>query len=488
MAELPSGTVTFLFTDVEGSTRLAEAAAGAIRRGTGRASPNPARRVRGARRTGDRHAGRRVLRRLLARRRTRLWQRLMHNAALAEHAWPDGVELRVRMGLHTGEPSVGDEGYHGLGVHRAARIMAAGHGGQVLVSQATCSVLEDDELPGIAIRDLGQHPLKDLDRPERIYQLDIEGLPVEFPPLRTAEAPTAYTGRVDELEEAARAAFWRGRLRTRRRLIAAIGAVLLAAGLIALPRRRSRRLQHCERALTGRCERRRGGRSRDRQRRGRSDGRCDAESLRRRRGCHLGHEHRRRHRLENRPGDEERRADDPGRQQPERDHDGRTARSGLPTASAARVSRIDPKTNTRRAGDRRRQRPGRHRLRGRLDLGREHGRRHDHEDRRRERQTGRRRSPWPLTSSPFGAGTLWASAASRRTAWCGSTRPPERGADDPCRERPSGLGVRRWLRLGGEQPRRDGLADRPEHDFGQSRHPGRETARSPSPSGPTASG
>jgi class 3 adenylate cyclase len=60
-------------------------------------------------------------------------------------------------GIHTGEPSLGDERYHGLGVHRAARIMAAGHGGQVLLSQATCSVLEDDELPGIGLRDLGQH-------------------------------------------------------------------------------------------------------------------------------------------------------------------------------------------------------------------------------------------------------------------------------------------------------------------------------------------
>src|SRR5205807_3438396 len=121
--------------------------------------------------------------------------------ALAEHPWPDGVKCRVRMGIHTGEPSLGDEGYHGLGVHRAQRIMAAGHGGQTLLSQATCSMLEDDELPGIRLCDLGQHHLKDLDRPERIYQLDVDGLPVEFPPLRTAEAPTAYSGREAELEK-----------------------------------------------------------------------------------------------------------------------------------------------------------------------------------------------------------------------------------------------------------------------------------------------
>src|SRR5262245_37360484 len=96
------------------------------------------------------------------------------------------------MGLHTGEPVVSDEGrYHGLGVHRTARIMAAGHGGQVLASQATASVLADEELQGIALRDLGEHELKDLDRPERIYQLDVEGLPTEFAAIRTAGPPPA---------------------------------------------------------------------------------------------------------------------------------------------------------------------------------------------------------------------------------------------------------------------------------------------------------
>ena len=153
--------------------------------------------------------------------------------ALAEHAWPEGGECRVRMGMHTGEPSLGEEGYHGLGVHRAARIMAAGHGGQILLSQATCSVLEDDELPGISVRDLGQHRLKDLDRPEHIYQLDSEGRADDFPPLRTAEAPTAYAGREDELEQAAQAVARRARSRTRRWQVPAVAGVL-AAGLITL--------------------------------------------------------------------------------------------------------------------------------------------------------------------------------------------------------------------------------------------------------------
>ena len=104
--------------------------------------------------------------------------------ALSAHPWPEDASVRVRMGLHTGEPAVSEEGYHGLGVHRAARIMAAGHGGQVLLSQATAAVLADEELEGIDLRDLGEHQLKDMEQPERIYQLVISGLPNEFAVLR----------------------------------------------------------------------------------------------------------------------------------------------------------------------------------------------------------------------------------------------------------------------------------------------------------------
>jgi peptide/nickel transport system substrate-binding protein len=233
MAELPSGTVTFLFTDVEGSTRLLKQ----LRERYGQVLAEHRRILRAA---FDEHGGQEIDTQgdaFFVAFRKATDAALAAGAAqraLAEHAWPDGVECRVRMGMHTGEPSVGDEGYHGLGVHRAARIMAAGHGGQILLSQATCSVLEDDELPGISVRDLGRHRLKDLDRPEHIYQLDIDGLPSEFPPLRTAEAPTAYTGHEDELEQAARAVVWRARLRTRRWLAAAIAGFLVAGGLIAV--------------------------------------------------------------------------------------------------------------------------------------------------------------------------------------------------------------------------------------------------------------
>ena len=130
--------------------------------------------------------------------------------ALAEHEWPDGNEVRVRMGLHTGEPRPVEGGYVGLDVHHAARVMAAGHGGQVLVSAATRALLG----PTVELRDLGEHALKDLAGPQQLYQLELDGLPGEFPPLNTLDnrftslpsVPNAFVGRERELAEAARAA------------------------------------------------------------------------------------------------------------------------------------------------------------------------------------------------------------------------------------------------------------------------------------------
>jgi len=114
--------------------------------------------------------------------------------ALAAHSWPQDKGVRVRMGLHTGEPLISSTGYVGMDVHRAARIGDAGHGGQVLLSQATRELVIHDLPVGLTIRELGEHRLKDLKYPTPIYQLVIEGLPTEFPALRTkftgTEAPT----------------------------------------------------------------------------------------------------------------------------------------------------------------------------------------------------------------------------------------------------------------------------------------------------------
>ncbi|MFN2484595.1 MAG: adenylate/guanylate cyclase domain-containing protein [Candidatus Limnocylindria bacterium] len=208
--DLPTGTVTFLFTDVEGSTRLLQA--------LGRAFPSVL----------ERHH--RILRDAIARHRGRevstegdaffVVFRSAPDAvaaatdaqrALTAEAWPEGTALRVRMGIHTGEAVIGADNYVGLDVHRAARINAAGHGGQVLLSDST-RALVDAALPdGVRMRDLGEHRLKDLARPERLHQLVIEGLEGEFGTLRSLDAVpnnlptqlTSFLGRRAELAEIA---------------------------------------------------------------------------------------------------------------------------------------------------------------------------------------------------------------------------------------------------------------------------------------------
>jgi class 3 adenylate cyclase len=207
--ELPTGTVTFLFTDIEGSAQLVQ-------------------RLRDQ--WGDVHAAhRRLLREAFAaangrevdsqgdaffvafaRARDAVTAAAQGQRALAGHAWPDGARVRVRMGIHTGEPSLGEEGYLGLDVIRAARICSAGHGGQVLLSEATRALVAWDELDGITVIGLGEHRLKDLQQPEHVYQLVLAGLQTDFRPLRTGDAPgdepLPLSGREDELGAQAEAA------------------------------------------------------------------------------------------------------------------------------------------------------------------------------------------------------------------------------------------------------------------------------------------
>jgi len=180
---LPTGTVTFLFTDIEGSTQL-------LKRLGARYGELLAEHRRILRTAAQDHRGEEVDNQgdsfLFAFRRADEAATAAIDAqrALATHEWPETSDVRVRMGIHTAEPSSSDEGYYGLGVHRAARIMAAAHGGQMLVSLAASSVLEDAELDGAHLRDLGEYWLKDLDRPERLYQLEASGLQKIFPSRR----------------------------------------------------------------------------------------------------------------------------------------------------------------------------------------------------------------------------------------------------------------------------------------------------------------
>src|SRR5215469_4279664 len=206
MHDLPTGTVTFLFTDIEGSTRLLQ-------------------------QLGDRYAMvleecRRLLRATFqewnghevdtqgdaffvafARATDAVLAAVEVQRALAAHPWPDGVAVHVRMGLHTGEPQRSAEGYVGLDVHHAARIMSAGHGGQVLLSQSTRDLVEHALPEGVHLQDLGARRLKDLQQPSQLFQLVISGLSADFPPLGTLDSspnnlpvqPTPFLGREKEV-------------------------------------------------------------------------------------------------------------------------------------------------------------------------------------------------------------------------------------------------------------------------------------------------
>jgi predicted ATPase/class 3 adenylate cyclase/DNA-binding CsgD family transcriptional regulator len=185
MAELPSGTVTFLFTDIEGSTRL-------LNQLGERYEAVLLDQQRILRDAFTAHHGQEVDTQgessFVAFRRAKdaVAAAVEAQRKLAAHSWPEGVQVNVRMGLHTSEPRLGGERYFGIGVHRAARISSAGHGSQVLLSNATCELVADDLPSGVGLRELGTYGLRDVDRPERLFQLQIDGLPSEFPPLKVA--------------------------------------------------------------------------------------------------------------------------------------------------------------------------------------------------------------------------------------------------------------------------------------------------------------
>jgi class 3 adenylate cyclase len=183
MEALPRGTVTFLFTDIEGSTELTR------RLGAGFGDVRAAHR-RLVRDAVAAHAGHEIdtegdgFFAAFDRASDAVTAAVAAQCALVAATWPEGVSVAVRMGLHTAEPYLHADGYIGVGVSRAARICAAAQGGQILLSHATAGVVEDLDLPGLRLRDLGQYRLKDIQRPQRLVQVDVDGLPTEFGPLR----------------------------------------------------------------------------------------------------------------------------------------------------------------------------------------------------------------------------------------------------------------------------------------------------------------
>ncbi len=211
MKNLPTGTVTFLFTDIEGSTRLLQ-------------------------HLGDRYADvlathHRLLRTAIQgahgqvvdiqgdavfaafpRAKDALLAAVVAQRAVQRHSWPDGITPKVRIGLHTGEPVTGETGYVGMDVHRAARIAAAGHGGETLLSDTTHALVAKDLPDGVSLRDLGEHRLKDLAHPHRLFQVLAPDLPADFPSPRSLDAHphnlpiqlTSFVGRVREITEVRR--------------------------------------------------------------------------------------------------------------------------------------------------------------------------------------------------------------------------------------------------------------------------------------------
>ena len=186
MTELPSGTVTFLFTDIEGSTRLERQ----LREGYGDVLGEHQAIVRAA---FAAHGGHEIDTQgdsffyVFPRAKAAVDAAVEAQRELVAHAWPDDGEVRVRMGISTGEASLENGRYVGFAVHRAARVSAAAHGGQILLSSSTRDVVEADLGSGLTVRDLGERRLKDLPRPERVYQLVAEGLPSQFAPLKTLD-------------------------------------------------------------------------------------------------------------------------------------------------------------------------------------------------------------------------------------------------------------------------------------------------------------
>src|SRR5690242_10139131 len=212
MSNLPLGTVTFLFTDIEGSTRL-------LQQLGEKYATLLADHERILREACEAHHGHIVDVQgdgffiAFSRAQDAIQAVVQSQRALASHGWPDGVHVRVRMGLHTGEPQISASGYMGIDVHRAARIGAVAHGGQVLVSQTTHDLVQNELPADVTFRDLGEHRLKDLRQAKRLYQLVITGLPADFPPLKSLNIATnnlpiqltSFIGREKEISEISQA-------------------------------------------------------------------------------------------------------------------------------------------------------------------------------------------------------------------------------------------------------------------------------------------
>jgi predicted ATPase/class 3 adenylate cyclase len=213
LLNLPTGTVTFLFTDIEGSTQLWELYPDQMRatlirhdriiEGIVGLHGGSVVRPRGE---GDSRFA------VFSRATDAVTAAAAMQQALHAEPWPAPVSLQVRLALHTGEADLREGDYYGSAVNRCARLRAVAHGGQALVSNATQQLVHDSLPEGVTLQDLGEHRLKDLQRPERIFQVVAPGLPADFPPLKSLDnlpnnlpvQLTSFVGREREMEEVKR--------------------------------------------------------------------------------------------------------------------------------------------------------------------------------------------------------------------------------------------------------------------------------------------
>ena len=208
--ELPTGTITFLLTDVEGSTRRWDRNPAAMREAMAAHDAVLGRLVgaHGGMQVESGREGDSVLA-AFTRASDAVASAVAMQRELAAHAWPAGADMHIRVAIHSGEAEVRDGHYYGPAVYRCARLLATGHGDQVLLTQATRDLAVDALPEGVALRDLGAHRLRDLERPERVFQVIAPGLRAEFPPIKAMDpqrhnlpvSPTAFIGRDLELAD-----------------------------------------------------------------------------------------------------------------------------------------------------------------------------------------------------------------------------------------------------------------------------------------------
>ncbi|MCI0877641.1 MAG: adenylate/guanylate cyclase domain-containing protein [Chloroflexi bacterium] len=210
MPDLPIGTITYMFTDVEGSTLLWQQHPDEMRAVMARhdslltsaveANDGTVVRPRGE---GD------SIFAVFLRATDAVGAACAAQQFIFRETWPKDIAINVRMALHTGESELREHDYYGTTVNRCARLRAIAHGGQVLVSQATAQLVQDMLPEGVFLRDMGSHRLKDLQRPEQVFQLIHPELPADFPDLKSLDAHphnlpvqlTSFIGREEEIDE-----------------------------------------------------------------------------------------------------------------------------------------------------------------------------------------------------------------------------------------------------------------------------------------------